>query len=63
MMQALTGDYTKHPLYPKYLQMMQGKTPQEQQQTLMNFASSLGVDLNSTRISSEEYQQFLNGRK
>ena len=43
---ALQGQLANHPLMQQVNQMMAGKTPEQQRQTVINAARSYGFDLN-----------------
>lgn len=43
---ALQGQLANHPLMQQVNQMMAGKTPEQQRQTIINTARSYGFDLN-----------------
>ena len=42
----LTGKFEGTPLMQQFNQMMKGKTPADQIQTLLNSAESMGIDIN-----------------
>lgn len=43
---AMQGKLANHPLMATVSQMMAGKTPEQQRQTVINTAQSYGFDLN-----------------
>ena len=43
---AMQGQFANHPLMKTVQQMMAGKTPEQQRQTVINTAKSYGFDLN-----------------
>lgn len=43
---CLQGQFSNHPLMATVNQMMAGKTPEQQRQTVINAARSYGFDLN-----------------
>ena len=43
---AMQGQLANHPLMKTVNQMMAGKTPEQQRQTVINTAKSCGFDLN-----------------
>ena len=43
---AIQGQFANHPLMQTVNQMMAGKTPEQQRQTIINAARSYGFDLN-----------------
>lgn len=42
----MQGQFANHPLMSTVNQMMAGKTPEQQRQTILNTAKSCGFDLN-----------------
>ena len=42
----MKGQFANHPLMQQVNQMMAGKTPEQQRQTVINTARSYGFDLN-----------------
>ena len=42
----MQGQFQNHPLMKTVQQMMAGKTPEQQRQTIINTAKSYGFDLN-----------------
>lgn len=43
---VMQGQFANHPLMQTVNQMMAGKTPEQQRQTILNAAKSYGFDLN-----------------
>ena len=43
----MQGRMQNHPLMQQYNQMMSGKTPEQQRETLLNYATSRGYDRNN----------------
>lgn len=43
----LQGKFNKHPLMQQFNQMMAGKTPEQQRETLLNYAQTRGYDRNT----------------
>lgn len=43
---VMQGQFANHPLMSTVNQMMAGKTPEQQRQTIINAAKSYGFDLN-----------------
>ena len=43
----MQGQFRNHPLMQQFNQMMAGKTPQQQRETLLNYAASRGYDKNN----------------
>lgn len=50
----LSGRLNNHPLMRQFNQMMAGKTPEQQRETLLNYAQTRGFDRNMVAT-------FLNG--
>lgn len=44
--QFMKGQLNNHPMMAQVNQMMAGKTPEQQRQTVLNVAKSYGFDLN-----------------
>lgn len=42
----MQGQFSNHPMMAQVNQMMAGKTPEQQRQTVINTAKSYGFDLN-----------------
>jgi hypothetical protein len=42
----IQGQFANHPLMQQVNQMLSGKTPEQQRQTIINAAKSYGFDLN-----------------
>ena len=60
MQNLMQGKLNNHPLMGSYRQMMQGKTPQQQADTLLNIARSKGIDVNEKRFSVADIQKVFN---
>lgn len=43
---VMQGQFSNHPMMAQVNQMMAGKTPEQQRQTVINTAKSYGFDLN-----------------
>ena len=54
----IQGQFANHPLMKQVQSMLQGKSRQEQIQTLINTAQSLGLDINEKRFTAEQLQQL-----
>lgn len=54
MQQMTTGQLQGHPLMGQFQQMMAGKSPQEQFQTLLNCAKSRGLDINAKMFTDSD---------
>ena len=54
----LQGKFANHPLMKQVQSMLQGKSRQEQIQTLINTAQTLGLDINEKRFTAEQLQRL-----
>lgn len=54
----LQGTLRNHPMMAQYNQMMQGKNPEQQMQTIMNIAKSKGIDINAPIITEQQARQL-----
>ena len=54
----LQGTLRNHPMMAQFNQMMQGKTPEQQMQTIMNMARSKGLDINAPIITEQQARQL-----
>lgn len=54
----LMGRLQNHPAMQQFNQMMSGKNPQQQMQTLMNMAKSKGFDVNKKIFTGEQARQL-----
>ena len=54
----IQGQFANHPLMKQVQSMLQGKSRQEQIQTLINTAQTLGLDINEKRFTAEQLQQL-----
>ena len=54
----IQGQFANHPLMKQVQSMLQGKSNQEQIQTLINTAQTLGLDINEKRFTAEQLQQL-----
>ena len=52
------GKFANHPLMKQVQAMLQGKSRQEQIQTLINTAQTLGLDINEKRFTAEQLQRL-----
>ena len=50
----MQGMFANHPAMQQFNQMMQGKNPQQQMQTLLNFAQSNVIDPNAKIFTAED---------
>ena len=56
--QAMSGQLQNHPLMGTFNKMMQGKSPEQQFETLLNIAKSKGIDVNKKQYSAEDLRQM-----
>ena len=54
----IQGQFANHPLMKQLQSMLQGKSRQEQIQTLINTAQTLGLDINEKRFTAEQLQRL-----
>lgn len=54
----LNGRLQNHPLMAQFNQMMQGKTPEQQIQTIINIAKSKGIDINAPILTEQQARQL-----
>lgn len=54
----IQGQFANHPLMKQVQSMLQGKSRQEQIQTLINTAQTLGLDINEKRFTAEQLQRL-----
>ena len=54
----IQGHFANHPLMKQVQSMLQGKSKQEQIQTLINTAQTLGLDINEKRFTAEQLQRL-----
>lgn len=54
----LQGQFANHPMMKQVQSMLQGKSRQEQIQTLMNTAQTLGFNINEKRFTAEQLQRL-----
>lgn len=52
------GKLNNMPQMQMFNQMMNGKTPQQQIQTILNMAKSKGIDINQKIFSEEDLKSF-----
>lgn len=53
----MMGQLKNHPLMGDFTKLMQGKNPQQQWDTLMNFAQTNGVDINKKQFTREDLRK------
>lgn len=56
--QFMQGQLANHPLMPSIQQMINGKTPQQQMETLLNVAKSRGFDINAKIFSESDLRSL-----
>lgn len=54
----MQGQFANHPIMKQVQSMLKGKSRQEQIQTLMNTAQTLGLDINEKRFTAEQLQRL-----
>ena len=54
----MNGQLKNHPMMAQFNQMMQGKNPQQQVQTIMNMAKSKGLDINTPILTEQQARQL-----
>lgn len=54
----IQGQFANHPMMKQVQSMLQGKSRQEQIQTLINTAQTLGLDINEKRFTAEQLQRL-----
>ena len=47
-----------HPMMAQFNQMMTGKTPEQQLQTIMNIARSKGIDINAPILTEQQARRL-----
>lgn len=54
----LQGQFANHPMMKQAQSMLQGKNKQQQIETLLNTAKTMGLDINEKRFSAEELKRL-----
>ena len=54
----MLGQFNNHPAMVQFNKMMQGKTLDQQKQTLLNFAKSNGIDPNKKIFSEQDLKML-----
>lgn len=54
----LNRQLKNHPMMAQFNQMMNGKTPEQQLQTIINMAKSKGLDINAPIITEQQARQL-----
>lgn len=54
----LQGKFANHPLMKQAQKMLYGKNKQEQIQTLLNTAQTIGFDVNEKRFTAEDLKKI-----
>ena len=55
---VLSGKYDNHPIMIGIYRMLQGKSPAEKAQILLNLAQSKGIDVNAKMFSETDLKRF-----
>lgn len=55
---VLSGKYDNHPIMKGIYRMLQGKSPAEKAQILLNLAQSKGIDVNAKIFSETDLKPF-----
>lgn len=58
MQQMMTGQMQNNPMMGLFNQMMQGKTPEQQFQTILNSAKSRGIDVNAKMFTEADLRSM-----
>lgn len=54
----MLGRFQNSPQMQMFNQMMSGKNPEQQMQTILNMAKSKGIDVNQKMFSEEDLRSF-----
>lgn len=54
----LKGQIQNHPMMAQFNQMMQGKSSEQQLQTILNMAKSKGIDINAPLLTEQQARQL-----
>lgn len=54
----LNRQLKNHPMMAQFNQMMSGKTPEQQLQTILNMAKSKGLDINAPILTEQQARQL-----
>lgn len=58
MQQVMSGQMQNNPMMQTFNQMMAGKNPQQQFETLLNCAKSNGIDINAKMFSQQDMKSL-----
>lgn len=58
LQQAMSGQLQNHPLMGTFNKMMNGKSPEQQFETLLNVARSKGIDVNKKQFTENDLRQL-----
>ena len=58
LQQVMSGQLQNHPLMGTFNKMMNGKSPEQQFDTLLNVAKSRGIDINKKQFTAEDLRQI-----
>lgn len=58
LQQVMSGQLQNHPLMGTFNKMMNGKSPEQQFETLLNVAKSKGIDINKKQFTAEDLRQI-----
>lgn len=58
LQQVMSGQLQNHPLMGTFNKMMNGKSPEQQFETLLNVAKSRGIDINKKQFTAEDLRQI-----
>lgn len=53
-MNAMQGMFGNNPMFQQAINMVQGKSPQEQKQTVMNYCQTKGIDFNQIQTMAQQ---------
>ena len=56
--QVMVGKMRNNPMMGMFNQMMQGKTKEQQIQTLLNSAKSKGIDINAKQFTEQDLKML-----
>lgn len=58
LQQVMSGSFQGTPVMQAYNQMLRGKSPKAQMETLLNCAKSKGIDINEKRFTEEDLKSL-----
>ena len=56
--QVMSGSFQGTPMMQLYNQMLRGKNPKSQMETLLNCAKSKGIDINEKRFTEDDLKSL-----